>query len=143
MNKIVLIIAVFILFSCNNSNKKQKYSLEFPETQSFTEIKFEEEIHDLGILQAGEIVVYSFRFTNIGNQNLIIKKIETDCDCVKTKFSEESIPPNSSSVLEVIFNSSGLFGKQFKTIEFYSNTKEPKQLAIFAEVKNNQIEIKY
>jgi hypothetical protein len=42
---------------------------------------------------------------------------------------------------EVEFNSSGLFGKQLKTIEIQSNSKEPKHLIIFAGVENELIEI--
>ena len=43
---------------------------------------------------------------------------------------------------EVGIKSAGLFGKQLKTIEIQSNSKEPKHLIIFAEVENELIEIK-
>jgi hypothetical protein len=44
---------------------------------------------------------------------------------------------------KVEFDSSGLFGKQIKSIVVHANKKKPKQLAIFAEVQNKQIEYKY
>jgi hypothetical protein len=35
-----------------------------------------------------------------------------------------------------------MIGKQLKTLEIQSNSKEPKHLIIFAEVENEQFEIK-
>ena len=100
-------------------------------------------MHDFGILQSGEIVVFSFTVTNTGNSELKIKNVEADCGCVHAEFLKEPVPPGKTGLIEVEFDSSGLFGRQFKTIEVHANTKKPKQLAIFAEVQNEQLEIKY
>ena len=112
-------------------------------TIGITESEFNEEMHNFGPLQSGEILVYTFIFTNTGDIDLIIDNVETDCGCIHAKFSKDPIKPGKTGFIEVEFDSSGLFGKQFKTIEVHANTKKPKQLAIFAEVKNEQLEIKY
>lgn len=144
MKKIVLIAMVFGLFSC--AANKQKINTE-PESkisvsENLPKIEFEEEIHDFGILKAGEILTYSFQFTNKGETNLIISNAETDCGCIEAKVAKSNIPAGEKGNIEVIFNSAGLFGKQLKTVEIQSNSKEPKHLIIFAEVENEQIEIK-
>jgi hypothetical protein len=144
MKKIVLVVMVFGLFSCtankqkNNTEPESKISV----SENLPKIEFEEEIHDFGILKAGEILTYSFQFTNKGETNLIISNAETDCGCIKAKVAKSNIPAGEKGNIEVIFNSAGLFGKQLKTVEIQSNSKEPKHLIIFAEVENEQIEIK-
>ena len=56
-----------------------------------TKFEFNEEIHNFGPLQSGEILVYSFAFTNSGTSDLIIKNVETDCGCISTSYSEKPV----------------------------------------------------
>ncbi len=145
MNKFLFIISVFTLISCSQQkgNKKKAIVSAAEKTNGTTEIKFDEEIHDFGTLTSGEIVVSAFVFTNSGEHNLIITNVESGCGCVHVNFSKETVKPGERGLIEVEFNSSGMFGKQFKTIEIYANFKEPKHLAIFAAIKNEELEIKY
>ena len=142
MKNVLFILVVVFLFSCGNKNAKNTDAAQ-QETNGLTEFEFTEEMHNFGSLQSGEIVVYTFEFKNSGENILMIKNVETDCGCVKANFSKEPVLPGKIGVIEVEFDSSGLWGKQFKTIEIHANTKKPKQLAIFAEVKNEELEIKY
>ncbi|QGY45440.1 DUF1573 domain-containing protein [Maribellus comscasis] len=142
MKNMLLTLLVAFLFSCGNRNE-QKSKATQQETNVITEFEFSKEMHNFGSLQAGEIVVFTFEFKNSGENNLLIQKVETDCGCMRAEFSKENVLPGESGIIEVEFDSSGLWGKQFKTIEVYANTKKPKQLAIFAEVLNEEIEIKY
>ena len=100
-------------------------------------------MHNFGSLTAGEIVVYTFKFTNTGNANYLIDKTYSDCGCVKTSYTKEGIKPGKTGIIELEFDSSGMVGKEFKTIEIHGNSKELKHLAIFAEVKNEILKIKY
>ena len=145
MNKFLFIIFVFALISCSPQKGNQKKTkANVPEKSTgITEITFNEEIHDFGTLISGEIVVATFVFTNSGKHNLIIEKVESDCGCVQVNFPKEPVKPGKTGLFEVEFDSSGMFGKQFKSIEIHANCKEPKHLAIFAAVKNEQLEIKY
>ncbi len=145
MKKIVLILLVFSLFSCVSKKKETSddKSTKSEEITGTTKIEFNEEIHDFGILESGEIVVFTFVFTNIGKHNLKINTIETDCGCIHAKYPETPIKPNETGLIEIEFDSSGMFGKQFKSIEIDANCEEPKHLAIFAVVKNENLEIIY
>ncbi len=132
-----IIISLLLFVAC--SPKKEKQGSE--KAAGITSISFDEAMHNFGQLQAGEIVVYTFAFTNSGEHNLIIEDAETDCGCVHVNFPEHAVKPGEKGRIEVEFDSSGLIGRQLKTIEIRANCKEPKQLVIFAEVKNEQIEI--
>ncbi len=145
MNRFLFVIFVFTLFSCSPQKGNQKKpDINISEKSTgITEITFNEEIHDFGQLISGEIVVATFVFTNSGKHNLVIKKVESDCGCVHVNFTKEPVEPGKTGLIEVEFDSSGMFGKQFKTIEISANSKEPKHLAIFAKIINEQLEIKY
>ena len=145
MNKFVFIIFVFTLFSCSpqKGNQKKAEITVSEKPTGITKITFNEEIHDFGELISGEIVVASFIYTNSGKHNLIINRVDSDCGCVQVNFSKEPIKPKETGIIEVEFDSSGMFGKQFKSIEIHANCKEPKHLAIFAKIINEQLEIKY
>ncbi len=145
MNKFLLIISVFVLISCSpqkGNQGKTKVSVSEKATGT-TEITFNEEIHDFGALTSGEVVVSSFVLTNSGKHNLIIDNVTSDCGCVQVNFTKLPVKPGEKGSIEIEFDSSGMFGNQFKTIEINANFKEPKHLAIFAAVKNEQLEIKY
>ncbi len=144
MNRIVIAVLIFGLFSC--AGNKQKINTEPKNETKISEqlpkIEFDEEMHDFGLIKAGEILTFSFQFTNPGEADLIINKAETDCGCIEATNTKKTILPGEKGIIEVKFNSAGLFGKQLKTIEIQSNSKEPKHLIIFAEVENEQIEFK-
>ncbi len=146
MKRYLFIPVVFLLFSCGDKNGSAK--TESPKTNQtgtnvLAEFVFTEEMHNFGSLKSGEIVVFSFEFKNTGSNSLVIDDIITDCGCVKASSHKKTTPPGGAGIIEVEFDSSGLWGKQFKTIEIYANTKKTKQLAIFADVQNQDLEIKY
>ncbi len=142
MEKIPFIFILLLLFSCENRGSKKSEPIQ-TKINKLTEFEFSEEMHNFGSLQSGEIVIYTFEFKNIGNSNLIVNSIDSDCGCIKAEFSQKPVPPGGSGRIEIEFDSSGLWGKQFKSIEIHANTEKPKQLAIFAEVQNEELEIIY
>lgn len=144
MNKIVLTIFIIALNSCSvkKQNDRIDQNNEIIKTEQVAQIKFDSEMNDFGKVKSGEILTYSFVFSNSGDTDLIIENAETDCGCLNTNVPEKRIKPGKKGLIEVEFNSAGLIGKQLKTIEIQSNSKEPKHLIIFAEVENELIEIK-
>lgn len=142
MQKIFLVFLFLLLISCSGNNKKNQQSQRQKVVLENTTIEFSETTHNFGKLTAGEIVLFTFEFTNTGKHNYRITEIESDCGCVSTRFIQEAIKPGEKGWIEVELNSAGLVGREYKTIEIHGNSNELKHLAIFAEVKNELLDIK-
>jgi hypothetical protein len=91
-------------------------------------ITFEKMEHDFGKIIQGEMVKYSFRFTNTGYSDLLISNVSTSCGCTVGSFSKDPIPPGESGLIEVIFDSRGRKGFQNKTITVLANTRPNKTM---------------
>lgn len=131
---------LLVLAGCQSKNSKPS---DKTTTNSGTpEFEFQEEFYNFGNLQAGEVVAYSFQFTNLGDGALIIDKIESDCGCITSHFPEEPIDPGTSDFIEVVFNSAGETGRIYKEIMVYANTQPAiSKLAIAATVENEIINL--
>src|SRR5210317_498332 len=110
MQKIFLIIFVLAFCSCISEKKEpgENNMPELNEITGITKIEFNKDIHDFGRLKSGEIVVYTFTFKNIGEHNLIIENLKSDCGCLRVNSSKESLKPGTTGSIEVEFDSSGL-----------------------------------
>ena len=138
---LVMIIGIFSCAEKKPAEKEESNQINY-NTKQIPQIEFDTEMHDFGKLKSGEVLVYTFVFTNTGKADLIINKADTDCGCLKSKVANERVKPGEKGIIEIEFDTSGMYGKQLKTIEIQSNSKEPKHLIIFADVENEQIEIK-
>lgn len=140
MKTIGPIILLLLAFACQNATQKKQESSS--ENQGVPKFAFLQEFHNFGTLQAGEIVAYSFQFTNTGDADLMIEKAESDCGCITVEFPREAIQPGKAGNVEVIFNSAGEVGKVYKEIILFSNVEQKEtKLAIAATVQNELINI--
>lgn len=142
MRYFLFFAVLIILISCNSSSSKRAENDEPESNKNRTaKIHFDEVVHDFGVLTAGEIVAFTFVYTNSGETDLVIENIKVDCNCLHVSFQNEAVKPGEKGKIEVEFDSSGMFGRELKTIEVQANTKEPKHLTIFAEIKNELFDI--
>lgn len=86
-------------------------------------IAFEKQTHDFGRLVMGEKVSYTFRFTNIGEADLIISHVSTNCGCTVPEYTKEPVKPGETGNLSVTFDSKNRKGFQNKTITVITNTQ--------------------
>ena len=142
MRKLLVIFPVLLLISCSNGKKQNQQEQQQNVATEKTNVEFTENTHNFGALTAGEIVLYTFEFTNTGDSDYRISDIESDCGCVSIHYIQEAVKPGEKGWIEVELDTSGLVGREYKTIEIHGNSKELKHLAIFAEVKNELLEIK-
>ncbi len=85
-------------------------------------ITWEKSEHDFGEINQGDKVHHTFRFINTGTEPLIITNVEVTCGCTVPKgWPRDPINPGYKGELEVLFNSSGKFGKQNKVVTVVSN----------------------
>ncbi|MEE1885417.1 DUF1573 domain-containing protein [Pedobacter flavus] len=88
------------------------------------EFKFEKETHDYGKITIGTPATFEFKFTNIGDEDLLITKTETTSGTVAS-FTQSSIPKGGSGIIKVTFSPTGEPMPFSKTIKIISNSKTP------------------
>jgi hypothetical protein len=85
-------------------------------------ISFEKKTHDFGDIFQGDKVEETFKFTNTGNEPLIITNVQVTCGCTTPKgWPKEPIQPGGKGEVTVAFNSAGKMGRQDKTVTIVSN----------------------
>lgn len=82
---------------------------------------FEEESHDFGLIQQGDIVEYVFKFTNKGDEELIIENVEASCGCTGVLASSDRLKPGESGELKVSYDSTVRSGEVTRDIFVDSN----------------------
>lgn len=133
---IVLLLSSLILFSaCNNDNKPSDNKvttdlIKNPITANSDEVVSELPVitfaklkHDFGLLIDGEVVEYSFEFTNTGGTDLVLTKVSATCGCTIPTYDRKPIRPGDKGKITVKFNSENRNGNQNKTISVLSNAQ--------------------
>ncbi|HKJ42566.1 MAG TPA: DUF1573 domain-containing protein [Sunxiuqinia sp.] len=140
MKTIVAILLILLGVACQNSESRHKKATN--EINGTPKFEFQEEFHNFGSLEAGEVVAYNFKFTNTGDGTLHIKKAEAECGCLTVNFPKKGIAPGQSDFIEVVFNSAGETGTIYKDVVLFSNAAEANtKLTISAQVKNEVINL--
>lgn len=85
-------------------------------------IKFEKTTHDYGKFTEDKPQTYVFKFTNTGNQPLVIHQAFASCGCTVPTFTKEAIAPGKTGELKVVYNGKGKLPGHFKkTVSVRSN----------------------
>ena len=108
-----LIILSFKIYATQNKNFQNA---------SGAEIKFDELTHSFGKLNKGEKCEFKFRFTNVGNEPLIISNSQTSCGCTVTTWPKEPIMPGQSNEISYKYDTQRI-GAFVKTASVCSNAK--------------------
>jgi hypothetical protein len=116
----------FITFSAMQDNK--------------AEFKFEEETHDFGKVPQGKPVSFVFKFTNTGEEPLIISAVESTCGCtVPNVEPKQGTPIKKGGTGSITLTFNAAVAAPFnKFVKITSNAKTPlKMLYIKGEVIAN------
>lgn len=141
---IISLLAIGLFSSCGNNEKsidtdiiKNPNSAEgYDESEKMPKIVFETDMHDFGQLMAGEVISYSFKFTNTGNADLVISGCDASCGCTVADYPRERIAPGKTGYITVSFKSQGMSGMQMKEIIVASNAQPARtRLRISATVR--------
>ena len=132
MKNLLLIFIALFLFSCSSPISNEKVSEKYEDyvddgREIHPTIEFEEDFYDFGTINHGEVVSYTFSFKNAGNSPLIIKEILAGCGCTQTKVSSRVLRPDEHGSVEVVFNSRGWFGSQYKAVTLVNNSITPRR----------------
>ena len=116
------ILSAVVLLSCSaGSNETKGYAVEGDSTKS-ANLEYIEDFFDFGTITSGEVVSHSFKFKNSGDGVLIIKDVIPSCGCTTSKLSNKMLKPGEEGFIEVIFDSKGWYGAQYKSITLRTNS---------------------
>ncbi|SDR81153.1 Protein of unknown function [Polaribacter sp. KT25b] len=87
------------------------------------EFKFEKETINYGKINKGADGERIFTFTNIGDQPIIIKRIQSSCGCTVPKKPEKPIMPGEKGEIKVSYDTKRVGGFS-KSITIFSNATE-------------------
>lgn len=126
MKIISFIISTFTVFS-------------FWITPAFSSVELPETSYDFGIVLPGQKMEHLFRIINKGKEERVIERVKTSCGCTAAIASGKNIKPGKEGGVKVIYDASkGPAGKFQKTVQvFIQGEKEPVELSVRGEVKNN------
>lgn len=91
---------------------------------------FPEKVHDYGFIMQGDTVQHDFYFKNIGNADLVIKRVEPSCGCTIPIYPKEPIAPGEGGKISVTFKSAGKLGRQVPHIKVITNYKRAIKLEL-------------
>lgn len=109
--------------------------------QSGPVLAWEKSSHDFGEITEGAQVSHTFKFTNKGNEPLILTRVQPSCGCtVPNNWPKDPIMPGGSGEITVSFNSIGRVGANTKVVQVYSNASNEgsKQFSFTAKVVAKQ-----
>ena len=111
MKKVVCLLGLFLLFAG---------AVKAQEVKNGAEIEFEKTVHDYGNVPYNGNGECEFRFTNTGNEPLIVQKPKSSCGCTIPTWPKEPILPGESEVIKVTYRTNRP-GTINKTVTVTSN----------------------
>ena len=131
---LLVIVGIYSL-SCSGNQKEENKQNRTSNTEGYPKIKFDTTYYDFGTMVQGEQAAFTFKFTNTGAADLVILDAFSTCGCTVPEYSDEPIPAGGEGKVEVIFNSEGKRGLQYKTVTLKLNTEmKQKTLTLKANV---------
>lgn len=91
------------------------------DTLAIQKARVPEKIFNFGRIQQGEKSLHDFLIINDGQKELIVHHAKTNCGCIKTTFSKNSIAPGDSAIVSMQFDSFGKEGEISKEVSIYVN----------------------
>jgi len=88
--------------------------------------QWENTLYNFGTVNQGEVVNYTFKFTNNGTEDLLIQSASASCGCTVPKKPSGPIAPGEQGEIVVRYDSKGKSGQQSPVITIVANTN-PRQ----------------
>jgi hypothetical protein len=96
---------------------------EIPENGALPIMSFENTEYDFGVVNEGEVVEYTFKFTNTGKSPLLINKATATCGCTVPEWPKQPVGVGEAGVISVKFNTTNKPNMQTKYVNINANTK--------------------
>ena len=105
MKKVIYLLGIMLLMAGVAKAQDQ--------VQNGPEIEFEKVVHDYGDVPYNGNGECEFRFTNTGNEPLLVQKPKSSCGCTIPSWPKEPILPGETEVIKVTYrtNRAGMINK--------------------------------
>ena len=99
-------------------------------------IEFEKKTHDYGTVKEEKgKVECKFTFTNTGDKNLKIKKVNPSCGCTASDWTKEEVKPGESGFISAVYSTKGRPGSFRKAITVKTNDPKNPNTILFIKGK--------
>ena len=104
-----------------------------PAKPSGAKIQFATPVYDFGKLTAGEVVNYTYIFTNVGTETLTLTSVAPSCGCTTAGDWSRSVEPGKTGNIPIRFASAQYSGPVGKTVTV--NCNDPAQPTVVLQIK--------
>jgi hypothetical protein len=94
---------------------------------------FESRTYNFGTIKQGKRIEHNFVLKNVGQHDLIIRRIWATCGCTAVTPKKTVIKPDDITQIRVVFNSTGRKGNQKKMITVVTNDPENPRITLWLE----------
>jgi hypothetical protein len=123
----ILMLLLITNYACKNNTQPENLNTDLIDPENPPVITFKDSVYSFGDIAQGQIVKYSFEFTNTGKSDLLIQSVRGSCGCTVPKnWPDKPIKPGDGGKIEVHFDSEGKKGFQRVYITILANTKPTK-----------------
>lgn len=98
-----------------------------------TTVAWRETSYDFGEIKTGKEVTHRFTFVNTGENDFVIARVKPSCGCTTTDYTKTPVPAGESGFVEIVFNSTGKYGKQEKHVTVIANFADDTQQQLMFE----------
>lgn len=112
------------------TKKEKNKSKERKKPKKRAKMHFSEKVFDFGFIMEGDTIMHDFYFKNVGNDDLMITRVEPSCGCTVPVFPREPIAAGEEGKISVMFKSRGKLGRQNPTISVFTNYKRKIKLEL-------------
>ncbi len=98
-------------------------------------IQFATPVHDFGQIKGGEVVKYTYVFTNAGQQLLEVTAVQASCGCTTAGDWSRQVEPGQTGSIPIQFNSGNFRGDVTKAITVTCN--DATQPTVVLQIKGN------
>lgn len=104
------------------SNPRTANGMDTAKAKAMPTMDFTDTLYNFKEVHEGEQVVREFEFVNNGKSPLIVTSATGSCGCTIGEYPHDPILPGKGGVIRVVFNSTGKFGHQEKSVTVATNT---------------------
>lgn len=90
---------------------------------------FDKNVYDFGMIKEGQTISNTFKLTNTGKSDLLIRSVRTTCGCTTTK-NANMVKAGETIDFTVTFNSQGKRGRQNRSVTVITNDPKNSSLVV-------------